>query len=107
MNLRRDIGYSQRELARAIEMTAPALSSIEQGHSKPRSWNLIAIARVLRVPPDYLLDEDAPYPCESLRMQGAPEGEAGAKVSIEVRQEELKVQRPAKKKRPEKKSKKK
>ena len=95
------------DLARAVEITGAEISRIERSDREPRSWNLIAIARVLRVPPDYLLDEDAPYPCESLRMQGAPEGEAGAKVSIEVAQEELKVQRPAKRKRPEKKSKKK
>ena len=64
LNLRRDRGVRQQDLAHASGLTPGALSKIEAGTNGPRGTSLLAIARHLGVPTDYLLDEEAAYPYE-------------------------------------------
>jgi len=68
-------GLGQAELARAIGISANALNSIEQGHTKaPRSDIIQAIARELQVRADFLL-------CLTEKMENESEAAAVALVS--------------------------
>ena len=51
---------SQRELAEAIGCTAPYISAIEQGKKVPSLETFVAIATVLKVPSDLLLQDVIP-----------------------------------------------
>ena len=87
LNLRRDRGIAQQDLARASGITPGALSKIEAGINEPYGRNLFCIARRLGVPTDYLLDEESAYPYQPPeRVQ--PEGKATTKTRMEVTQEE-------------------
>ena len=63
MNLRRDRGIWQRDLAAKCNLTPGALSKIEAGINKDlRGKRILTMARILGVPADYILDQDQPYP---------------------------------------------
>lgn len=62
LNLRKDLGVPQKQLAELTAVTPSALSRIEAGIHQPRGPVALRIARHLGVTADYLLDNDAPYP---------------------------------------------
>ncbi len=62
LNLRKDRGVPQKDLAAVTTVTAGALSRIESGDHEPRAKVALSIARHLGVTADYLLDVNAPYP---------------------------------------------
>ncbi len=62
LNLRKDLGVPQKNLAHLTEVTPSALSRIEAGIHQPRGPVALRIARHLGVTVDYLLDDNAPYP---------------------------------------------
>jgi len=62
LNLRKDQGVHQRDLARDSHVTPSALSRIEAGIHTPRGKVTLEIARRLGITADYVLDETAPYP---------------------------------------------
>jgi len=62
MNLRLDLGITQREMASKCRISPGSLSKIETGANHPSSAALRTIAKVLGTSADYLLDETAPYP---------------------------------------------
>ena len=57
MNLRRDRGIWQQDMARICGITPSALSKIEAGINSPGSVIIWRVARVLGVTCEYLLDE--------------------------------------------------
>jgi len=62
LNLRKDQGVHQRDLAHDSHVTPSALSRIEAGIHTPRGKVTLEIARRLGTTADYVLDETAPYP---------------------------------------------
>jgi len=62
LNLRRDQGVGQRQLADQVSATASALSRIEAGIHEPRGSFALEMSRRLGVTADYILDDNAPYP---------------------------------------------
>jgi transcriptional regulator with XRE-family HTH domain len=64
LNLRRDQQCNQQELANRSKLTPAEVNRIERGKVHPRIDYLAAIARGLRIPVDYLLDDDLGYPYE-------------------------------------------
>ncbi len=57
---REQAGWTQRELARRMQMTHTTLARIESGSSNPRLKTLIRLARVLGVPLGELVRPAAP-----------------------------------------------
>ena len=57
MNLRLDLGITQRDMAARCRISPGSLSKIETGTNRPSSAALRTIARVLGTSADYLLDE--------------------------------------------------
>jgi transcriptional regulator with XRE-family HTH domain len=51
------IGYSQAEVARALDLTRPAVTNMEQGRRKVSGLELAALARLYRRPYEYFLGE--------------------------------------------------
>ena len=51
------IGYSQAEVARALAVTRPAVTNMEQGRRKVSGLELAALARLYRRPYEYFLGE--------------------------------------------------
>ncbi len=64
LNLHRDLGIEQQELAELAGITPSATSEIERMEfgRNPRAEVLRGVARALWVTADYLLEESAPYP---------------------------------------------
>jgi len=62
LNLRRDQGVGQRQLADQVSATASALSRVEAGIHEPRGTFALEMSRRLGVTADYMLDDNAPYP---------------------------------------------
>ena len=87
LNLRRDRGISQQELACACGLTPGTLSRIETGMNERCSRHIFSIARKLGVPTDYLLDEESAYPYEPPERR-QPEGGAASKTRMVVTREE-------------------
>ena len=58
-NRRKQLGYSQYDLARMLGVDQTAVHSWEQGKSLPNAKRLPAIARILNCSIDELLQEDA------------------------------------------------
>ena len=55
---RTERGFSLRELAKRVELSASFLSQIEQGKASPSIENLKKIANNLEVKVSYLIEED-------------------------------------------------
>lgn len=58
-NRRKQLGYSQYDLARMLGVDQTAVHSWEQGKSLPNAKRLPAIARILNCSIDELLQDDA------------------------------------------------
>ncbi|WP_342422934.1 helix-turn-helix transcriptional regulator [Paenibacillus sp. FSL E2-0178] len=62
---------TQEELATKINMTKAAVSNYENGHSSPSGDTLAALADVLDIDTDYLLDRtDTPRHLNQLKYEG-------------------------------------
>lgn len=64
LELRKDAGLTQDELAQILKINKHSISSYERGKSEPPDVMKIAIARFFRVSVDYLLgvtDNPTPY----------------------------------------------
>ena len=61
--LRRELGYSQAELARRLGVSPSAIGMYEQSRREPAAQILVALASVLGVSTDFLLT-GCPNPCE-------------------------------------------
>lgn len=55
-------GLSQHELAAMIGTGQPRLCGFEQGRGNPRPYEILGMSRKLRVPLDYLLDDEIEDP---------------------------------------------
>jgi transcriptional regulator with XRE-family HTH domain len=53
------IGYSQAEVAKALDVTRPAVTNMEQGRRKVSGLELAALARLYRRPFEYFLGQTA------------------------------------------------
>lgn len=58
LQLRKNEGYSQEELANKLEVSRQAVSRWEMGTSIPDSTNLLYISKLFHVSTDYLLNDD-------------------------------------------------
>ena len=57
---RKELGYTQSELAKKVHTTQPYISRLERGHFNPSMRMIIRIATALNIGTDYLLlDEKA------------------------------------------------
>ena len=67
--LRRESGWSQKELAGHLEISPSAVGMYEQGRREPSGQQIVQLARLFGVSTDYLLTGCAAQPCdiESLR----------------------------------------
>jgi len=52
---RKKLGYSQKELSRASEVSLSSIRRFEQENKEPSAYNLLSIAQVLDVTPEFLL----------------------------------------------------
>jgi transcriptional regulator with XRE-family HTH domain len=64
LNLRRDQRCNQRELGERSKLTPAEVNRIERGKVHPRIDYVAAIASGLRIPVDYLLNDELDYPYE-------------------------------------------
>jgi HTH-type transcriptional regulator, cell division transcriptional repressor len=69
---REQADISQAELARRIGISKNAMNTIEGGQSDPRVSRIVAIARVLGVSTDTLLDMQEKPPATRQRTRKAP-----------------------------------
>lgn len=58
LNLRKEKGLSQEELAEKIGVSRQAVSRWEGGAAQPDAANLLQLSRLFQVTADYLLDDD-------------------------------------------------
>lgn len=58
LNLRRQAGYSQEELAEKLNVSRQAISRWEQGSAMPDAVNLLQISKLFCVSVDYLLHDE-------------------------------------------------
>jgi len=57
VNLRREKGVTQEQLARAVGVSKPAVSKWETGTADPSTSNLLALAKLFGVPAEELLHQ--------------------------------------------------
>ena len=74
VQLRKQHGYSQEELAAKLGLSRQAVSKWERAEASPDTDNLIMLSRVYGVSLDELLKTDEPIP--------EPESDKGVKVTI-------------------------
>ena len=55
---RKELGYTQEELAQKVHTTQPYISRLERGHFNPSMRMIVKIATALDIGADYLLFED-------------------------------------------------
>ena len=55
---RKELGYTQEELAKKLKSTQPYISRLERGHFNPSIRMIASIAIVLNISVDYLLFDD-------------------------------------------------
>lgn len=52
---RKELGYTQQELAKRMQTTQPYISRLERGHFKPSFQRIVVISTVLGISVDYLI----------------------------------------------------
>jgi len=79
---RRAAGMSQAQVAKALGVSAPAVTQWERGKTDPSAQNLKALSELLRVPPDFLWSGAAsvstPSPMLDVRLVDEPPPEIAA-----------------------------
>ena len=91
LNLRKDLGVPQKDLAVQSSITPSALSRIEAGKHLPKGPVALQLARHLGVTVEYLLDDSAPYPppphqlLEQLALRRSAEGR-DQQISVSARE---------------------
>ncbi|MBD5159454.1 MAG: helix-turn-helix transcriptional regulator [Ruminococcus sp.] len=55
---RKELGYTQEELAKRIQTTQPYISRLERGHFKPSFQRIAIISMALGISVDYLIFDD-------------------------------------------------
>ena len=55
---RKELGFTQEELAQKVHTTQPYISRLENGNFNPSMKMIISIATALRISTDYLLFDD-------------------------------------------------
>ena len=55
---RKELGYTQEELAQKVHTTQPYISRLERGHFNPSMRMIVKIETALRISTDYLLFEN-------------------------------------------------
>ena len=55
IELRKMFGYSQRDMAKMLNISQPSYIRYEQGTSEPKQVNLVKLANIFDVSIDYLL----------------------------------------------------
>ena len=55
---RKELGYTQEELAQKVHTTQPYISRLERGHFNPSMRMIVNIANALDISTDYLLFDD-------------------------------------------------
>lgn len=63
---RLEAGFTQKQLADEIKVSARAVRSYESGALNPRQGTIFLIAKALKVSIKYLTDEDCDYPREDI-----------------------------------------
>jgi len=58
---RENAGFSQKEVAISLKVSAPTVSEWESGKKNPNADNLKALSEMFQVPIDYLLVDNSPY----------------------------------------------
>ena len=58
INLRKDNGWSQEELAEKLNVSRQAVSRWESGSAPPDAANLLQLSRLFSVTTDYLLNDE-------------------------------------------------
>ncbi|WP_342656884.1 helix-turn-helix domain-containing protein [Pantoea sp. RSPAM1] len=77
---RKDLGFTQKTLAKALQLTDVSISQWERDDSEPTGKNLHALSKALRCSPTWILfgDEDK-----------TPEEPSALPVTMDARQQEL------------------
>ena len=69
VNLRKQKGLTQMDLAEQLNVSRQAISRWEVGAAVPSTDNLKVLGDLYGVPVDYLLNEDIELPCEKVDSQ--------------------------------------
>lgn len=79
LQLRKQQGVSQEELAEKVGVSRQAISKWETGESTPELERVVKLSKVFQVTTDYLLNDDAILENEATHKTGTPliEGEFG------------------------------
>ena len=69
-DLRTKNGFSQRNVAKRLEISPSIISGYETGERTPSVEVLLALSRLYRCSTDYLLGRNTPNPSETLEVDG-------------------------------------